>query len=59
MPYPSNGPKKENLREIIFAGGDITKMTQNFSKDAWTRHEVFMLIFYLSFCYFVLVLVYL
>ena len=40
MPYPSSGPAKENVKEIIFHAGDITKMTQNFSKESWTRHEV-------------------
>ena len=40
MPYASSGQKKENLNEIIFLAGDVTKMTSNFSKESWSRHEV-------------------
>jgi hypothetical protein len=50
MPYPSSGPKKENLREIIYLQGDFTTMMQNFSKDAWIRHEVFVLAVVILIC---------
>ena len=40
IPYASSGPKKANLNEIVFAEGDLTMMTANYSTSMWVKHKV-------------------
>ena len=39
IPYASSGPKKANLNEIVFAEGDLSMMTANYSTSMWVKQK--------------------